>query len=113
MTLPRIPVDEPFRMSDESGMVGEGQRRKSAPTGVAAPDGRGLADRKDNDRLMATLPRPDDTTPPCSLAHVDGCPDCVTNTEAPEHVEPSPRGCVCFYRCHDCGYVWQTAWGCS
>ena len=66
---------------------------------------------------MPTIPpHPSDTssdpTPPCTNAHVDGCPSCVVNSEAPEYAERRPSGCEAFYRCTDCGHEWTTAWGC-
>jgi hypothetical protein len=65
--------------------------------------------REEHNHLMGVTPDP----PTCTLAHVDGCPDCVLNVEAPEHAETTARGCLAFYRCHDCGHTWETAWGCS
>lgn len=85
---------------------------KSAPV-VREHQDRGLADREEHDRLMASVPCPADSSSTCTLAHVDGCPECVTNTEPPEHREATPHGCVCSYKCHDCGHVWETAWGCA
>lgn len=61
---------------------------------------------------MVSIADPSDTSSTCTLAHVDGCPECIYNTEAPEHTEPTGHGCLATYRCHDCGHTWETAWGC-
>lgn len=64
-------------------------------------------------RLPMSLPPTPDAPPPCTNPHVDGCPGCVVNSEIPEHVQPTARGCLATYRCTDCGFEWDTAWGCS
>lgn len=49
-------------------------------------------------------------------ARVDGCPMCVHNVEAPHRVEETENstrqdpGFYAWYRCHDCGHEWRTAW---
>ena len=48
----------------------------------------------------------------CTNPHADGCPGCIINSEIPQHVEATPRGCLATYRCTDCGHAWETAWGC-
>lgn len=109
------PVDNERVTASPNGAGSElckaGQRRKSAPVGAGTPN-QGLADRKDNDRLMAIMPDPAGPPSRCAAAHVDGCPDCVVNVEPPEHVERRPDGCSGFYRCADCGREWTTAWRC-
>lgn len=48
--------------------------------------------------------------PPDAL--IDGCPECVYNTEAPSSVhDDSPRGWLANYVCADCGHAWTTSWG--
>ena len=47
------------------------------------------------------------------MARIDGCPECVVNTEAPLRVRESPGnvpGFTADYRCTDCGHRWTTAW---
>lgn len=48
----------------------------------------------------------------CTNPHVDGCPECVVNSEEPTHLTRLPDGCDAAYRCADCGHEWDTAWGC-
>lgn len=48
----------------------------------------------------------------CSNPHLDGCPNCITNTEEPRHMIRLADGCDAGYRCSDCGHEWSTAWGC-
>jgi len=100
-----------YRMSEGHETMGEGQRRKSTPAGVAAPCGRGLADRTDNDRLMAIMPDATDPSSTCTAPHVDGCPECVINVEAAYLHLSFTDACVAAYRCADCGHLWQTSWG--
>jgi len=46
-----------------------------------------------------------------TLVHIDGCPECIDNAEAPHLVEvDSPTATTEHYRCTDCGYSWTTAW---
>lgn len=90
--------------------MSEGHRRKSAPTGVAAPCGRGLADRKDTDRLMVIITDPTDPSSTCTDPHVDGCPSCVVNMETPEEFIRKKGSCIATYLCTDCGHRWTTSW---
>lgn len=41
-------------------------------------------------------------------ARIDGCPECVTNTEPPRSVAPTDNGYRCAYLCGDCGHAWTT-----
>lgn len=47
----------------------------------------------------------------CVAPHVDGCPECVLNYEAPQVHELITDGCRCSYECADCGHRWVTAYG--
>lgn len=64
-------------------------------------------------RLMPSIPPTPDGPSTCTNPHVDGCDQCVVNSEIPVRVDSTARGCLAEYRCTDCGYKWQTAWGCS
>ena len=46
------------------------------------------------------------------MARVDGCPECVRNTEPPRRVcdTPGQPGFTADYTCSDCGHRWTTAW---
>lgn len=44
------------------------------------------------------------------VARIDGCPECVYNTEAPRSVEPFTNGFNAAYLCTDCGHAWTTSW---
>lgn len=44
------------------------------------------------------------------LGRVDGCPECVYNTEPPFDAYPTIGGYVASYICSDCGHKWSTAW---
>jgi hypothetical protein len=55
-------------------------------------------------------PSTDERVDPWSL--VDGCPECVDNTEAPWHVATiDTGGWLCAYYCADCRHSWSTSWG--
>lgn len=46
------------------------------------------------------------------MAQVDGCPECVVNTQTPWTAEVSPAlGRIARYVCSDCGTAWVTSWG--
>jgi hypothetical protein len=45
------------------------------------------------------------------MSLIDGCPECVLNTEAPTDATPTEGGWRCAYRCSDCGHRWTTSWG--
>ncbi len=46
------------------------------------------------------------------MSRVDGCGECVYNTETPRAVMPDGSGgWLCHYVCTDCGHTWKTAWG--
>lgn len=64
---------------------------------------------------MAEIQRTRPTTtaePPTEwMSRIDGCPECVDNTEAPQSVEDTGGGGFnARYRCADCGHRWETAW---
>ena len=63
---------------------------------------------------MHIVPTADSTAthPPfvARMARLDGCPECVTNTEAPYRVEDRPGGFAAYYGCESCGYFWSTCW---
>jgi hypothetical protein len=42
--------------------------------------------------------------------HIDGCPECVVNSEAPHTTERTPAGWTESYVCADCGHRWYTCW---
>lgn len=54
------------------------------------------------------------------IQRIDGCPECVDNTEAPLSVEDLPTSYwsdgtpvpyfLARYHCHSCGHRWETAW---
>ena len=47
------------------------------------------------------------------MAKIDGCPECVVNTETPLRVRETFTNIAGFqadYRCTDCGHRWTTAW---
>ena len=47
------------------------------------------------------------------MSRVDGCPECVTNVEAPSSVYDTADGFLANYVCQSpsCGYAWTTGWG--
>jgi len=106
-------VDEAFRLSIRAGMVRtEGRNNKSTPERRCNAIAQGpCRSTKGRNRLMAIVPQPADTPPPPRYAAVDGCPECVINTEAPILTHPVEGGFVAFYSCSDCGHDWSTAWG--
>lgn len=103
-------VDAHYRMSARRETIVPDTDNKSAPVALQR-QARGLADRKDTDRLMATVEPCADTTPdPWAL--VDGCPSCVVNVEPPWWVtRRDDGGHLCAYSCTDCGHNWSTNWG--
>lgn len=103
------PVETPYRSSAPRVTLVRGHRQKSAPVALQRQT-RGLADRKDTDRLMSTVPsRPMPSPEPWAL--VDGCPACVGNVEAPMVWVAVDGGHRCSYQCADCGHSWTTSWG--
>lgn len=44
------------------------------------------------------------------MALVDGCPECVSNTEPPQSVETVRNAVHAAYQCSDCGHAWTTDW---
>lgn len=47
-----------------------------------------------------------------AMSHLDGCPQCVHNTEMPTAAVPDGTDAwLCHYACTDCGHTWTTAWG--
>ncbi len=47
------------------------------------------------------------------MARIDGCPECVINTEPPLSVREADSNLPGFYAdycCTDCGHRWTTAW---
>ena len=44
------------------------------------------------------------------MRRIDGCPECVHNTEAPTTAEAVPGGYQTHYTCTDCGHEWATSW---
>jgi hypothetical protein len=47
---------------------------------------------------------------PSAWARIDGCPQCVHNTEAPRSVMTTDNGYLAAYLCADCGHAWMTSW---
>lgn len=47
---------------------------------------------------------------PVGMSLVDGCPNCVINTEPPTSAAAACEGWACTYRCADCGHAWTTNW---
>lgn len=45
-----------------------------------------------------------------AMSRIDGCPNCVTNTEAPRSWAATDIGYCCAYLCEDCGEAWLTNW---
>lgn len=92
------PVDGTYPLSGGRDTIGEGQRRKSAPTGAGTPCGRGLADRKDNDRLMVSIADPTDSssTPP---TYTPTCPRCGRLARLTSVVDHEPDIRVMHARC--------------
>lgn len=105
-------LDEAYRMSEGHETMGKEHRRKSAPRGAGTPL-RGASPTERTPTDMASLPYPPDTASTCTDPHVDGCPECVVNTEAPIVLERLNPGCSAAYHCTDCGHSWETAWGCK
>jgi hypothetical protein len=60
--------------------------------------------------IMPTAESSENHPPISELGHVDGCPSCVRNSEAPFDTYPTTDGYVATYRCTDCGHRWSTAW---
>lgn len=48
------------------------------------------------------------TTSP--MSRIDGCPECVLNTEPPRSVTTTNDGFRAAYLCSDCGHAWTTDW---
>lgn len=44
------------------------------------------------------------------MSNVDGCPECVTNTEPPRSCVRVDDAWRCGYLCSDCGHAWTTDW---
>lgn len=59
---------------------------------------------------MAIMPRPDSTAIPHPASRIDGCPNCVHNTEAPKSWLGTDADVTCAYLCSDCGHAWITSW---
>jgi hypothetical protein len=49
-------------------------------------------------------------TPELAMGLVDGCPECVRNTEAPRSAVAVTGGWRTAYMCADCGHAWTTDW---
>ena len=45
-----------------------------------------------------------------AMTYIDGCPNCVTNTEAPKSAIVLDLGYRTAYECSDCGHAWTTDW---
>lgn len=45
-----------------------------------------------------------------AMSKVDGCPECVLNTEPPRSAVAVGNGWRCAYLCSDCGHAWTTDW---
>lgn len=45
-----------------------------------------------------------------AMSQLDGCPQCVHNTETPIAAVSEEPGWTCTYRCNDCGHLWNTSW---
>jgi hypothetical protein len=45
-----------------------------------------------------------------AMSNVDGCPECVTNTEPPRSAVPVEGAWRCGYLCAACGHAWTTDW---
>lgn len=43
-----------------------------------------------------------------AMSHIDGCPNCVRNTEKPRASVQVTNGYRCAYLCGDCGHAWTT-----
>lgn len=57
-------------------------------------------DRRIGDELTAAMSR------------LDGCGECIYNTEMPRAAMPDGTGgWLCHYVCTDCGHTWKTTWG--
>lgn len=41
---------------------------------------------------------------------IDGCPECVLNTEPPRSSTLLDGAVRCAYLCSDCGHAWTTDW---
>jgi transposase-like protein len=41
---------------------------------------------------------------------LDGCPECVVNTELPRRTSIVANGFHSEYECSDCGHTWTTDW---
>ena len=46
-----------------------------------------------------------------AMSRLDGCGECIYNTELPKAAIPHDGGWLCHYACTDCGHTWTTAWG--
>lgn len=44
------------------------------------------------------------------MSRLDGCPECVLNTELPKSTAPTDNGYRAAYLCNDCGHAWTTDW---
>lgn len=95
------PVDAPYRLSVGSTTIDTGHRHKSAPVALQRQT-RGLADRKDTDRLMATVDVRTDNAPPAL------CPLCGERGRGIA-VPESDRITKANYICPD-GHVWTSHW---
>lgn len=70
----------------------------------AAGTARGVADYEGVDMAESTA------LTPAPESRLDGCPECVLNTETPTAWIGAAEDCVCAYVCSDCGNRWITSW---
>jgi hypothetical protein len=98
---------------------------ESAPSETIMERGRRCANRSpaprpplalyEGSRPVDSIHAPSLSVPPASdnraLSLLDGCPECVINTELPQVVESIPsKAQRASYRCSDCGHAWITEW---
>jgi hypothetical protein len=45
-----------------------------------------------------------------TMSLIDGCPECIHNTEPPKSAVRAANGWLTAYVCSDCGHAWATSW---
>jgi hypothetical protein len=56
------------------------------------------------------LPAHPETANDSAMSLIDGCPECVHNTEPPKSAARVADGWFTAYSCSDCGHAWTTSW---
>lgn len=84
----------------------------SAPTESRPLDRPTAFERRERPVPIVPAAKSSDTPPQeiARAAYLDGCPECVLNTEPPRSVTALEKGARAAYLCADCGHAWTTDW---